>query len=175
VRKLRRGVGRHETEASRSRRLVHCCVTPGFSKHYVEKKHAENPHNLINYFRSCTKRAACSSLQDKANPLAQILSAAMLLRYALNEATAADRIEAAVLAALDAGYRTGDIMSAGMVSPFFYFSFFPFLFTFFPFFYRLRPCAGPEERVTWICKVESVLVSTDSHASGEVLHGLAEV
>jgi 3-isopropylmalate dehydrogenase len=52
--------------------------------------------------------------QDKANPLAQILSAAMLLRYALNEATAADRIEAAVLAALDAGYRTGDIMSAGM-------------------------------------------------------------
>lgn len=40
----------------------------------------------------------------------------MLLRYALNESTAADRIEAAVLAALDAGYRTGDIMSAGMVS-----------------------------------------------------------
>lgn len=78
--------------------------------------------------------AACFPLQDKANPLAQILSAAMLLRYALNEATAADRIEAAVLAALDAGYRTGDIMSAGMVSPFspdFLFSFFVYFFSFF--------------------------------------------
>ena len=52
--------------------------------------------------------------QDKANPLAQVLSAAMMLRYGLNQPTAADRIEQAVLRVLDKGDRTGDIMSEGM-------------------------------------------------------------
>ncbi|MBE9117096.1 3-isopropylmalate dehydrogenase [Lusitaniella coriacea LEGE 07157] len=52
--------------------------------------------------------------QDKANPLAQILSAAMMLRYGLNQPQAAKRIEQAVLQVLDLGYRTGDIMSPGM-------------------------------------------------------------
>ncbi|MEM8544094.1 MAG: 3-isopropylmalate dehydrogenase [Cyanobacteria bacterium P01_H01_bin.119] len=52
--------------------------------------------------------------QDKANPLAQVLSAAMMLRYGLNEPNAASRIEQAVLTVLDQGYRTGDIMSEGM-------------------------------------------------------------
>ncbi|MEO1802871.1 MAG: 3-isopropylmalate dehydrogenase [Cyanobacteria bacterium J06629_2] len=52
--------------------------------------------------------------QDKANPLAQVLSAAMMLRYGLNEPDAATEIEAAVNQVLDQGYRTGDIMSAGM-------------------------------------------------------------
>jgi 3-isopropylmalate dehydrogenase len=52
--------------------------------------------------------------QDKANPLAQVLSAAMMLRYGLNQPTAADRIEQAVLQVLDRGDRTGDIMSPGM-------------------------------------------------------------
>ena len=52
--------------------------------------------------------------QDKANPLAQVLSAAMMLRYGLNEAAAADKIEQGVLAVLDQGYRTGDIMSNNM-------------------------------------------------------------
>lgn len=51
---------------------------------------------------------------DKANPLAQVLSAAMMLRYGLNQPTAADRIEKAVLKVLDQGDRTGDIMSEGM-------------------------------------------------------------
>jgi 3-isopropylmalate dehydrogenase len=51
---------------------------------------------------------------DKANPLAQVLSAAMMLRYGLNEPTAAERIEKAVIEVLDRGYRTGDIMSEGM-------------------------------------------------------------
>ena len=54
--------------------------------------------------------------QDKANPLAQVLSAAMMLRYGLNEPKAADKIEAAVTQVLDAGYRTGDIMSSGMTA-----------------------------------------------------------
>ena len=52
--------------------------------------------------------------QDKANPLAQVLSAAMMLRYGLNEPNAAQEIEAAVNQVLDQGYRTGDIMSPGM-------------------------------------------------------------
>jgi 3-isopropylmalate dehydrogenase len=52
--------------------------------------------------------------QDKANPLAQVLSAAMMLRYGLNQPEAADRIEQAVLQVLDQGDRTGDIMSEGM-------------------------------------------------------------
>jgi 3-isopropylmalate dehydrogenase len=51
--------------------------------------------------------------QDKANPLAQVLSAAMMLRYGLNQPVAADRIEQAVIQVLDQGYRTGDIMSEG--------------------------------------------------------------
>ena len=52
--------------------------------------------------------------QDLANPLAQVLSAAMMLRYGLDQPTAADKIERAVLTVLDWGYRTGDIMSEGM-------------------------------------------------------------
>ena len=52
--------------------------------------------------------------QDKANPLAQVLSAAMMLRYGLNEPAAAAEIENAVNRVLDQGYRTGDIMSPGM-------------------------------------------------------------
>jgi 3-isopropylmalate dehydrogenase len=52
--------------------------------------------------------------QDKANPIAQVLSAAMMLRYGLNQPVAADKIELAAQQVLDAGYRTGDIMSEGM-------------------------------------------------------------
>jgi len=49
-----------------------------------------------------------------ANPLATILSVAMMLRYTLNEAEMADRVEQAVNEVLDAGLRTPDIMSEGM-------------------------------------------------------------
>ena len=48
----------------------------------------------------------------KANPLATILSAAMLLRYSLNEGPAADAIEAAVEHVLNEGLRTLDIASS---------------------------------------------------------------
>jgi 3-isopropylmalate dehydrogenase len=48
-----------------------------------------------------------------ANPLATILSAAMMLRYSLNQAQAADRIEGAVKTVLAAGLRTADIWSEG--------------------------------------------------------------
>ena len=48
-----------------------------------------------------------------ANPIAQILSAAMMLRYSLSEPAAADAIDAAVRKVIDQGYRTGDIYSEG--------------------------------------------------------------
>jgi 3-isopropylmalate dehydrogenase len=48
-----------------------------------------------------------------ANPLATILSAAMMLRYSLNKAEQADRIEAAVKTVLAQGLRTPDIYEAG--------------------------------------------------------------
>ena len=47
--------------------------------------------------------------QGKANPLATILSAAMMLRYSLGQGAAADRVEAAVEAVLEAGHRTADL------------------------------------------------------------------
>jgi 3-isopropylmalate dehydrogenase len=48
-----------------------------------------------------------------ANPLATILSAAMMLRYSLNQPEAADRIESAVQQVLGRGFRTPDIWSEG--------------------------------------------------------------
>jgi 3-isopropylmalate dehydrogenase len=47
--------------------------------------------------------------QGIANPIATIASAAMMLRYAFDETSAADRIEQAIKRALSEGYRTGDI------------------------------------------------------------------
>jgi 3-isopropylmalate dehydrogenase len=51
--------------------------------------------------------------QGVANPLATILSAAMMLRFSLNQTEAANRIEAAVQKVLAQGLRTPDIYSAG--------------------------------------------------------------
>lgn len=52
--------------------------------------------------------------QNVANPLATILSVSMMLRYSLDEAGLADKIEAAVSSVLDQGLRTADIFSDGM-------------------------------------------------------------
>jgi 3-isopropylmalate dehydrogenase len=52
--------------------------------------------------------------QDKANPIATILSAAMMLRFSFDLAAEADDVENAVKAVLKKGYRTIDIMSEGM-------------------------------------------------------------
>jgi 3-isopropylmalate dehydrogenase len=51
--------------------------------------------------------------QNKANPLATILSVAMMLRYSLQRPDLADKIETAVKSVLDSGLRTSDIASAG--------------------------------------------------------------
>jgi len=52
--------------------------------------------------------------KDVANPLATILSVAMMLRYTFNQEPAAARIEKAVKKVLAQGYRTGDIYESGM-------------------------------------------------------------
>ncbi len=52
--------------------------------------------------------------QDKANPIATILSAAMMLRYSFHLAKEADAVERAVDAVLDAGWRTPDIAEPGV-------------------------------------------------------------
>ena len=52
--------------------------------------------------------------QDKANPIATILSASMLLRFSFDMDKEADAIDNAVKKVLEAGYRTGDIMSEDM-------------------------------------------------------------
>ena len=51
--------------------------------------------------------------KDIANPLATILSMAMMLRFSLNQTAAADRVEAAVQHVLASGLRTADIWSQG--------------------------------------------------------------
>ena len=51
--------------------------------------------------------------QDIANPMAMVLSAAMMCRYDLNIPAVAARLERAVDAALDDGYRTADLWKEG--------------------------------------------------------------
>jgi 3-isopropylmalate dehydrogenase len=53
--------------------------------------------------------------QDLANPIATILSVAMMLRYSFDLETEATTVEDAVLYTLEQGYRTYDIMSEGKI------------------------------------------------------------
>ncbi|SIT10199.1 3-isopropylmalate dehydrogenase [Neptunomonas antarctica] len=66
-------------------------------------------------YEPCHGSAPDIAGQGKANPLATILSAAMMLRYSLDAGEVADKIEAAVSQVLDQNLRTADIMSEGMV------------------------------------------------------------
>lgn len=65
-------------------------------------------------YEPCHGSAPDIAGQGIANPLATILSVAMMLRYSLDAAQAADKIESAVSAVLDQNLRTPDIMSEGM-------------------------------------------------------------
>ena len=65
-------------------------------------------------YEPCHGSAPDIAGQGVANPLATILSVAMMLRYSLAAPAAADAIEQAVGKVLDQGLRTGDILSAGM-------------------------------------------------------------
>jgi 3-isopropylmalate dehydrogenase len=59
---------------------------------------------------SAPKRAGL----NMANPIATIMSVALMLRYSLALSKEAKVVEDAILAVLDDGYRTYDIMSEGM-------------------------------------------------------------
>ncbi|TGD71401.1 3-isopropylmalate dehydrogenase [Mangrovimicrobium sediminis] len=65
-------------------------------------------------YEPCHGSAPDIAGQDKANPLATILSVAMMLRYTLAAPQAAEAIETAVSRVLDSGLRTADIASEGM-------------------------------------------------------------
>lgn len=65
-------------------------------------------------YEPCHGSAPDIAGQNLANPLATILSVAMMLRYTFREETAAKAIEDAVGQVLDQGLRTADIMSEGM-------------------------------------------------------------
>lgn len=64
-------------------------------------------------YEPCHGSAPDIAGQGKANPLATILSAAMMLRYSLGHPEAAERIEQAVGEVLDSGLRTADIFTDG--------------------------------------------------------------
>ena len=65
-------------------------------------------------YEPCHGSAPDIAGQGIANPLATILSVAMMLRYSFGFGETADRIESAVSSVLDQGYRTGDIYTDGM-------------------------------------------------------------
>lgn len=70
--------------------------------------------NGVGMYEPCHGSAPDIAGQGIANPLATILSVAMMLRYSLNAPGAADAIESAVSSVLDDGLRTGDIFTEGM-------------------------------------------------------------
>ena len=69
--------------------------------------------NTPGVFEPCHGSAPDIAGQDKANPLAMILSAAMMLRYDLSRPEAADMLEKAVELVLNKKFRTGDIKQDG--------------------------------------------------------------
>ena len=70
-------------------------------------------HGLFGLYEPIHGSAPDIAGQDKANPIAAILTAALLLRYSLNFTSEAGAIESAVSQVIDAGYRTEDIREAG--------------------------------------------------------------
>ncbi len=66
-------------------------------------------HGLLGLYEPIHGSAPDIAGKDLANPIGTILSAAMLLRWSLGQTEAADAVERAVSAALDAGFRTVDL------------------------------------------------------------------
>jgi len=69
-------------------------------------------HGLFGLYEPIHGSAPDIAGMDIANPLATILSGAMLMRWSLGRTDVAEAIEAAVTVALDAGYRTPDLVAA---------------------------------------------------------------
>ena len=73
----------------------------------------ETPYGRFGMYEPSGGSAPDIAGQGIANPIAQILSAAMMLRYSFSQALAADAIENAVRSVIRKGLRTGDIYTAG--------------------------------------------------------------
>ena len=69
-------------------------------------------HGLFGLYEPIHGSAPDIAGKDIANPLATILSGAMMLRWSLGQPTAAEAVERAVTSALNAGYRTPDLVAA---------------------------------------------------------------
>jgi 3-isopropylmalate dehydrogenase len=67
-------------------------------------------HGLLGLYEPIHGSAPAMANQDRANPIGTIMSGAMLLRWSLGQAEAADALEAAVARVLDDGFRTPDLM-----------------------------------------------------------------
>ncbi len=72
-------------------------------------------HSMFGFYEPSDVSAPDIAGKDIANPIATILSAAMMLRYSFDLDQEADAVETAVKRVLQEGYRTGDIMSQGCV------------------------------------------------------------
>jgi 3-isopropylmalate dehydrogenase len=70
-------------------------------------------HGLFGLYEPIHGSAPDITGQQKANPIAAILSMAMMLRYSCSLHQEADAVEAAVTQVIEAGYRTEDIREAG--------------------------------------------------------------
>jgi len=73
---------------------------------------ATNGNQTFGFYEPAGGTAPDIAGKDLANPIAQILSAALMLRYSFGLNDAAAAIESAVQHAIEAGHRTGDIFSA---------------------------------------------------------------
>ena len=71
------------------------------------------PHGLFGLYEPIHGSAPDIAGQQKANPIAAILSAALMLRYAFSLQQEANAVEAAVERVVNAGYRTEDLREAG--------------------------------------------------------------
>ena len=74
---------------------------------------ADGPDARVGLYEPIHGSAPDIAGRNIANPLAAILSIAMMLRYSFQMEQEAQAVEAAVTAVLDAGYRTADIAAAG--------------------------------------------------------------
>jgi len=70
---------------------------------------AENNGKRYGLFEPVHGSAPDIAGQDKANPIATILSLSMMLKYNLNKPELSDKVESAVQQVLSDGFRTGDI------------------------------------------------------------------
>ena len=75
----------------------------------------KTPYGLFGLYEPIHGSAPDIAGQDKANPIAAILTVAMLLRHSLGLREEADAVEAAVERVIEAGYRTEDLREAGKV------------------------------------------------------------